>query len=78
MTEKERLLAKSDGVKDCVKHIKKKIKAEQRLLKQEKEKEFFANEFQIVRHKEKIQILTEEKINLEKYAKKLKHLANEC
>ncbi|MDF9598967.1 hypothetical protein P7D15_00705 [Bacillus cereus] len=32
MTEKERLLAKSDGVKDCVKHLKKKIKAEQRLV----------------------------------------------
>lgn len=41
MTEKERLLAKSDGVKDCVKHLKKKIKVEQRLLKQEEEKDFF-------------------------------------
>ncbi|EEM25493.1 hypothetical protein CN357_04970 [Bacillus cereus] len=78
MTEKERLLAKSDGVKDCVKHLKKKIKAEQRLLKQEEEKDFFANEFQIARHRETIRVLTEEKISLEKYAKKLKHLANEC
>ncbi|WP_442637975.1 hypothetical protein [Rossellomorea marisflavi] len=65
---KEYLLAKADGVKDCVKWLKNEIKAEQ-----DCDKGYF---FPSPNH-EKIEYYTQAKIGLEKYAKKLRHEANE-
>lgn len=80
----EILLAKSEGVMDCVKHLIKDIKAEQKNLKEEQERRnrlgYYAGsgEYRDPERKAKIDILTEQKISLEKYAKKLKHMAREA
>lgn len=65
---KEYLLAKADGVKECAKWLKKEIKKEQN-----SEQGYFFPSI----NTEKIEHYTEVKISLEKYAKKLRHQANE-
>ncbi len=70
----EYLLAKSDGVKDCVKWIEKRIKAKKKHLKEE---DWYYIPHAELGCKAEIDELISVKISLEKYAKKLKHEANE-
>lgn len=64
----EYLLAKADGVKDCVKWLKREIKKEQSL----DDGSFFSGA-----DKGKINEYSNVKVSLEKYAKKLRHQARE-
>ena len=70
----EQLLYKSEGVKDCVKWIEKRIKEEQK-FNDSIDRYYNPESWNERNHaiKEMISI----KISLEKYAKKLKHEANE-
>ena len=83
---KEQTLMKSEGVKDCVKWIKKKIKEEKEQLKiaVKDEKSFGmyddcgpAYRREVERTELRIQSLVEVKISLEKYMKLLRHSAKE-
>lgn len=65
---KEYLLAKADGVQDCVKWLKREIKKEQ----SQDDGSFFTGA-----DKSKINEYTDVKVSLEKYAKKLRHQARE-
>ncbi|MGG4105265.1 hypothetical protein AAXB25_15210 [Paenibacillus lautus] len=67
MTMKEQLLAESKGVKDCVKWLNKRIKDKQRNI----DDDWYSSDRAVIA--EMIDI----KIGLEKYAKKLKHMADE-
>lgn len=87
MTQKEKLLAQSEAIKNCVKHLKEKIKKEQQSLKiEEAEYSHFRSfddcgdyyESKVKERKTRIEILMEEKISLEKYSKKLRHMAEEA
>lgn len=74
ITMREQLLAESKGVKDSVKWLNKRIKA--------RKKELESHRWGIlddVEYREKaiISEMVSIKIGLEKYAKKLKHMANE-
>lgn len=82
----EYLLAKSDGVKDCVKHLIKEIKKEKKLLEHDEKLrskfgyfEDCGESYQRAVHERKarIEALIEQKISMEKYSRKLKHMANE-
>lgn len=75
MSESEKLLCKSEGVKDCVKWIENRIKSEQKL--NDSIDRFFNPESWNERHKA-IKEMISIKIGLEKYAKKLKHEAAEA
>ncbi len=70
----EYLMAKSDGVKDCVKWIEKRIKVKKEILE---ETDWFYVPDTRIECKAEIEELISVKISLEKYAKKLKHMANE-
>lgn len=86
LSKKEKLLAQSEAVKDCAKHIERKIKQEQKYLEYEKKDarnfgmfedcgQFYVDK--VTERETRIKTLIEEKISLEKYAKKLKHQAEE-
>lgn len=86
MSEKEKLLAQSEAVRECAKHMIKKIKEEKKKLLQEKEDKNDFGHFadcgeyyieQVTKREMRIEVLIEGKISLEKYAKKLKHMAYE-
>jgi hypothetical protein len=86
LTEREKLIAQSDIVKECVKHLIKKIKIEKENLKLEKEKRFgydfgdyYGTDFieRKVRIETMIETMIEQKTSLEKFSKKLKHQAEE-
>lgn len=86
LSKKEKLLAQSEAVKDCAKHLERKIKREQKYLEHEQQdaRHFGifedCGQFYVDKVKERetrIKTLIEEKISLEKYAKKLKHQAEE-
>jgi len=66
------LLYKSEGVKDCVKWLVEQIKLEQ---EQQNRSLFWYDD--TTDYNERINIMIRIKISLEKYAKKLKHQANE-
>lgn len=70
----QHLLVKSEGVKDCVKWIEKRIKEKQKYLK---EQDWYYIPEAELEYKAAINELISVKISLEKYAKKLKHIANE-
>ena len=85
-TQKDFLLAQSQAVKDCAKHLIKKIKTEKKLLKAEQADarhfgmfddcgEFYIN--RVTEREARISVLVEQKISLEKYSKKLRHQAEE-
>jgi len=63
------LLYKSEGVNDCVKWLTKEIKSTQ-----EQQNNFY---YSNIDYNERINTMIKIKISLEKYAKKLKHQANE-
>jgi len=63
------LLYKSEGVNDCVKWLNKEIKSAQ-----EQQNNFY---YSSIDYNERINTMIRIKISLEKYAKKLKHQANE-
>lgn len=82
----EFLLAKSDGVKDCVKHLIKEIKKEKKhLLYDQKMKSQFGHFSDcgdsycraVDERNTRISVLVQQKISLEKYSKKLKHMSKE-
>ena len=66
------LLYKSEGVKDCVKWLIEQIKSEQ---EQQNRSLFWYDDN--TDYNERINTMIRIKISLEKYAKKLKHQANE-
>jgi len=63
------LFYKSEGVNDCVKWLTKEIKSAQ-----EQQNNFY---YSSIDYNERINTMIRIKISLEKYAKKLKHQANE-
>ncbi|EJW13923.1 hypothetical protein M5X05_26515 [Paenibacillus alvei] len=67
MTLREQYLAESKSVKDCVKWLNKRIKEK----KENVSYDYYSPDNAII--EEMVNI----KIGLEKYAKKLKHMANE-
>lgn len=67
ITMRDQLLAESKGVKDCVKWLNKRIKEKQRNI----DDDWYSSDRAVIA--EMIDI----KIGLEKYAKKLKHMADE-
>ncbi|TVX85995.1 hypothetical protein FPZ44_23900 [Paenibacillus agilis] len=67
MTMREQFLAESKGVKDCVKWLNKRIKEKNRNMC----RDFYSSD------KAVIEELVNLKVGMEKYAKKLKHMANE-
>lgn len=74
MNEQEKLLVKSEGVKESVKWLEKRIKTQQKELK---ERDWYYNwegkqELEAV-----VKELIDVKISLEKYSKKLKHQSEE-
>ena len=69
---KKELLYNSEGVKDCVKWLIKQIKLEQ---EQQNRSLFWYDD--TTDYNERINTMIKIKISLEKYAKKLKHQANE-
>jgi len=83
---KEQLLIKSEGVKDCVKWLKDKLKEEKESLKYN---EKMLSQFgmfddcgpsyrnDVVVRIARMESLVEAKIGLEKYMKKLRHMAEE-
>jgi len=83
---KEQLLMKSEGVRDCVKWIISQIKVEkEELLKEEKDErgygmfedcgQFYSD--LVTKRKGRIDAMIDMKIGLEKYMKKLRHMAEE-
>jgi len=87
ISQRNKLMAMSKGVKDCVKFIEKQIKNEQKYLLREEEDERQLGHFedcgvfyreQVLKQKERINTMIEMKIKIEKYSKKLKHMAEEC
>ena len=83
---KEQLLMKSNGVKDCVKWIEKKLKDEKEQLKYDEDMWNSYGMFEdcgesykvaVYERKARMEALVETKISLQKYMKKLKHMAEE-
>jgi len=83
---KEQLLMKSEGVRDCVKWLEKKLKEEKKEL--EKDNKNYATwgmfsdcgpsyENAVVEREARIEALVEAKVSLEKYMRKLRHMADE-
>jgi len=68
----QELFYKSEGVRDCVKWLEKKIKEDRKYYK-----EFYGSSDDFYYLKTRVDSLIEVKISLEKYMKKLKHKANE-
>ena len=68
------LLSKAEGVKDCVKWVEKRIKEKQKHLKETDWYYILEAEREL---KAQIGELIAVKISLEKYAKKLKYMAEE-
>lgn len=77
MNEKEYLLSKADGVDDCVKWIKQKIKVKKEELDKQKKNWLFLYDDYNAELKQEIDFLVEIKIGLEKYKKKLKYMSEE-
>lgn len=84
VSEKEKLLIKSKAVKECSKHLIKKIKTEQSFLEREKADErafgifgdcgeFYRNA--VTERESLIKVMVKQKISLEKFSKKLRHMA---
>lgn len=71
---KEQLLYKSEGVGDCVKWIKGRLKSEKQSLETN---DWYYNPEGKLEREAVIRELVSVKIGLEKYAKKLKHEADE-
>lgn len=83
---KEQLLMKSEGVKDCVKWLEKKLKEEKEYLKDDEKN--YANfgmfddcgpsyRQNLIEREARIESLVEVKVSLEKYMRKLRHMADE-
>jgi hypothetical protein len=83
---KEQLLFKSQGVKDCVKWIEEQLKEEKKQLLKDEDYErgygiyedcgqFYRD--QVIERKGKIEGMVVTKVSLEKYMRKLKHMADE-
>lgn len=70
MKLRDQYLAESEGVKDCVKWLNKRIKEKQKAI----EGSYYGDNYV---EKAVINELINVKISLEKYSKKLKHMANE-
>jgi hypothetical protein len=82
----EELLYKSDGVKECVKWIEKKLKKEKEQLKTDEDLESAYGMYEncgssyrdaVVKREGRMESLVEVKVELEKYMKKLRHEADE-
>ena len=83
---KEQLLMKSEGVKDCVKWLEKKLKGEKNELENDNKNYDTWGMFDdcgpsyenaIVEREARMEALVEVKVSLEKYMRKLRHMADE-
>jgi len=83
---KEQLLMKSEGVKDCVKWLEKKLKEEKKELEVDNKNYatwgMFSDcgpsyENDVIERKARMESLVEAKVSLEKYMRKLRHMVNE-
>lgn len=74
-TLREQLLSESKGIKDTVKWLEKKIKEKRKAIEGDSWYYYYNDN-----HVEKaiIEELIKVKVGLEKYSKKLKHMANEA
>ena len=71
---KDQLFYEAQGVKNCVKILKQRIKEEQKFLK---ETDWYYIPDDKIRQETSIKSLISVKISLEKYGKKLKHISKE-
>jgi len=83
---KDQLLMKSEGVKDCVKWLEKKLKEEKECLKEDNENLRNFGMFDgcgpsyrqnLIEREARMESLVEAKVGLEKYMRKLRHMADE-
>jgi len=83
---KEQLLMKSEGVKDCVKWLENKLKGEKNELENDNKNYSTWGMFDdcgpsyenaIVEREARMESLIEAKVGLEKYMRKLRHMADE-
>lgn len=74
ITMREQFLAESKGVKDCVKWLNRRIKERKKIVEERSWPVFDA---ELSEEKAVIAEMIDIKIGLEKYAKKLKHMADE-
>lgn len=74
ITMREQFLAESKGVKDCVKWLNKRIKEKKTIIEERSWPVFDA---ELSEGKAVIAEMVSIKIGLEKYAKQLKHMADE-
>jgi len=83
---KEQLLMKSEGAKDCVKWLEKKLKEEKEYLKEDNENLKTFGMFSdcgpsyrnaVIEREARMESLIEAKVGLEKYMRKLRHMAEE-
>ena len=83
---KEQLLMKSEGVRDCVKWLEKKLKDEKNELENNNKNYATWGMFSdcgpsyknaVVEREARMEALIEVKVSLEKYMRKLRHMADE-
>lgn len=83
---RKQLLMKAEGVKDCIKWLEKKLKMEKEELKEDKKN--YADfgmfddcgpsyENDVVVQEARMEAMVEVKVSLEKYIRKLRHMADE-